>query len=190
MLPSWCSVRCYRLQYRKNKRIGRYFLKLKGDAPEHTITQNNWEQNMISLCRDEYIPVYTCIYYIHVHTVTCLNYTGIYPFFASHSDCLNRVRMWLCRPWKNGLDSWLLRNVSKALRVQTSLQRVRTVKWKFMQYTNIQIPCYLWILPLNRVLEIEAFIVALIWSPGLMYTTDWILKYSPTVRLLRDLSRQ
>jgi hypothetical protein len=33
----------------------------------------------------------------------------------------------------------------------------------------------------NRVLEIEAFVVALIWSPGLIYATDWIFKYSPTV---------
>ena len=35
-------------------------------------------------------------------------------------------------------------------------------------------------------LKIEAFVVALIWSPGRNCATDWILKYTP----LRDLQKR
>ena len=46
-----------------------------------------------------------------------------------------------------------------------------------MKYTNIEIPCYFRILPLCCVLKTNVSVVALIWIPGLIYATNWILKY-------------
>ncbi len=46
-----------------------------------------------------------------------------------------------------------------------------------MKYTNIEIPCYFRILPLCCVLKTNVSVVALIWSPGLIYATNWVLKY-------------
>ena len=60
--------------------------------------------------------------------------------------------MWLCRLWKNGLDSWATcRGSSRALQVR----RARTVKGTLVEYTNIQTPRYLWILPVCCVLKIS-----------------------------------
>ena len=76
---------------------------------------------------------------------------------------------------KNGLDTWgTCRGRSTALQVQ----RVEKVQWTWIKYTNLQIPYYFWLLPLYCDLNIEAFVVALIWSPwseqgtGLWNTLD------------------
>jgi hypothetical protein len=61
-----------------------------------------------------------------------------------------------------------------------------------MNFYEVEIPIfefYLCIATNNNcnycMLKIEAFVVVLIWSLGLIYATDWILKYSPTpLRLL------
>ena len=46
-----------------------------------------------------------------------------------------------------------------------------------MKYTIIEIPWYFRILTFCCVLKTNVSVVALIWSPGMIYATNWILKY-------------
>ena len=79
--------------------------------------------------------------------------------------------------------SWgTCRGRSIALRVQ-AVRTVKRTKWSipiFKCHVNFLF------LPLYCVLKIEAFVVALIWSPGRNCATDWILKYTP-LRVLQTM---
>jgi len=75
---------------------------------------------------------------------------------------------------------WFLGNVSRMLEGSAG-PKSQNGKVNFnrdlMKYTNIEIPCYFRILPLWCVLKTNMSVVALIWNPGLIYATNWILKY-------------
>ena len=85
------------------------------------------------------------------------------------------------------LKKWprFLRNLSRTLncaagpRSQNGKMNCNEV----YQYSNTML---LFFLPLYCVLKIEAFVVALIWSPGRNCATDWILKYTP-LRVLQTM---
>ena len=64
------------------------------------------------------------------------------------------------------------------------------VKWTWITYTTNQIPCYFRLVPLYCILKIEAFVVALIWSPDLCNGLKFRNTVFNTLRLLREFSRQ